>query len=98
LADGRLTLVRLPHGRTATVADPLAIQEPDQPLLALSPGEVNFFGPGLAVMALDAAFPGGWSGSDLPDQGFWGHGEPVPAVKALLIVLASALPRCGTEA
>jgi hypothetical protein len=81
---GRLTLVRLPHGRTATVADPFAIEQPGKPLLVLSPGEVDLFGPGALVTALDRAFPGGWSGGELPEQGFWGHGEPVPPLDAIL--------------
>lgn len=89
--DGRLTVARLPHGRTATVADPFAITDPDRPLLVLSPGEVNVFAPGSAIAALAAAFPDGWSGGDLPHFGFWGHGEPMPALAMLLDTLSASL-------
>jgi hypothetical protein len=80
---GRLTVVRLPHNRTAAVADRLAPElgrQGYENLLVISPCEVNFFGSGELVFELDRTFPGGWSGGCLPDQGFWGHGEPVPDV------------------
>ena len=70
--DG-LIVARLPHGRAATLTDPLAESgAADSELLALMPGEVAFFGTGARVAALDAAFPGGWSGGELPRRGFWG--------------------------
>lgn len=88
LAGGLLTVVRLPHTRTATVADRLepALGGPGyQSLLVVCPGEVNFFGSGNLVQALHETFPGGWYGGALPDRGFWGHGEPVPDVLPVLL-------------
>lgn len=87
-ANGILTVVSLPHTRTATVADRLepALGGPGyRNLLVVSPTEVNFFGSGELVFALNSAFPGGWYGGALPDRGFWGHGEPVPDVMRLLM-------------
>jgi HEPN domain-containing protein len=87
-AGGMLTLARLPHTRTATVTDRL---EPAlggagyRNLLVVSPAQVNFFGSGNLVYALNSAFPGGWHGGALPERGFWGHGEPVPDVLDLLL-------------
>ncbi len=83
--NGTLTLVRLPHGRTATVMD--RIDEDMAEVLILSPDEVNFFGRGVAVQALQSAFPDGWCGGDLPTAGFWGHGNPLPSEAALLQIL-----------
>lgn len=77
VAGGDLVIVRLPHGKTAAVVDRLVMQKtPPENVLVLSPGEVNFFGRGDLVHALDARFPGGWKGGALPARGFWGrHGE-----------------------
>lgn len=80
LFGGRLLGVRLPHGRMATVADPLRIGErtdgrPPRDLLIEAPGEMGFFGRGDGVMALADAFPDGWRGGDLPETGFWGCGR-----------------------
>lgn len=94
--NGALTVVRLPHSRTAVVTDRMALAaSADVPvnLLVISPGEVNFFGTGAATAALDTAFPGGWSGGDLPEAGFWGsaHCPPEPEIiAALSAVLQSA--------
>ncbi len=93
LAGGMLTVVRLPHTRTATVADPLgpALGGPGyKNLLVISPGQVNFFGRGDLVLALERSFPGGWYGGALPESGFWGHGEPVPDVLPNLLKLLQA--------
>src|SRR5207244_1932273 len=79
LAGGRLTLVRLPHGGTATVTDALepALGGPGyKNLLIVSPDELNFYGTGNLVLALDQQFPGGWYGGSLPERGFWGHAAP----------------------
>lgn len=80
LFGGRLFCVQLPHGRMATVADPLRIREraegrPPRDLLIEAPGEMVFFGTGDGVMALADAFPDGWRGGDLPATGFWGCGR-----------------------
>lgn len=75
--DGTLLVARLPHARTATVTDPLAIRGETRDLVVLSPASVNFFGDGARIARLDAAFPGGWRGGELPRRGFWGLGQPL---------------------
>jgi hypothetical protein len=76
LADGALSVVTLPHAHTAAVCDRL---EPVlggmgfENLLIESPDQVNFYGKGYLVQALNDRFPGGWYGGDLPERGFWGH-------------------------
>jgi hypothetical protein len=88
LCGGRLTVVNLSHNRTAVVADRMAVELGGlgyENLLVLSPNEVNFYGSGELVFALDKAFPGGWFGGSLPKQGFWGHGEPLPDVVSFLV-------------
>lgn len=94
LAGGRLTLVGLPHDRTAAVADRL---EPElggpgfENLLILGRDSVHIFGTGTLVLSLDDAFPGGWFGGALPDRGFWGHPGPLPDVlDRVLHLLCSA--------
>jgi hypothetical protein len=79
-AENRLFVVDLPHGKTAAVADRLAAgeREPEN-LLIISPGEVNFFGRGELVRALDRKYPDGWLGGALPQRGFWGRGGKPPA-------------------
>lgn len=75
---GSLTVVRCAHARTAAVTDRLhtAFGGPGYVnLLVQSVNELNFFGEGRAVLALDQAFPGGWYGGALPDQGYWGGAE-----------------------
>jgi len=81
VGNGRLTIVDLPHNRTATVTDRLAPElggSGYENLLVISPGEVNFYGDGHLITALAERFPGGWYGGNLPERGFWGHGGPVP--------------------
>jgi hypothetical protein len=85
--DGSLIVVRLPHGRTATVADPLALRGEDRDLLVLCPGSTQFFGAGDRIARLDAALPGGWRGGELPRRGFWGLPRPV-SVPDLLSILS----------
>lgn len=88
VANERLTIVRLPHARTATVADRL---QPElggpgyENLLVYCPKQVNFFGSGKLVRALDERFPGGWYGGALPARGFWGHDAPVRDVLSALL-------------
>jgi hypothetical protein len=92
--DGALTVIRLPHARTAVAMDRLAAATADDTIdnvLVFAPGEVDFFGIGAAVAALDTAFPGGWSGGDLPEAGFWWHGEPLPDEDVLVDVLTAIL-------
>jgi hypothetical protein len=84
-AGGRLGVAHLAHGKTAALVDRL---QPEmggagpENLLVWSPGEVNFFGSGALVAALDRSFPGGWYGGALPERGFWGHGLPVSGGEA----------------
>lgn len=88
--NARLTVVRLPHNRTAAVADRFApeLGGPGyENLLVISLQEVNFFGKGVAISALANEFPGGWYGGSLPEYGFWGHGEPLPDVLSFLAKL-----------
>lgn len=90
LAAGSLTVVQLTHGRTAAVTDRMepALGGPGyQNLLVLSPDQVNFFGAGRIVLALDQAFPAGWYGGALPERGFWGHGETLPSKEGLVAFL-----------
>ena len=98
LCSGRLLLVRLPHGRTATVADRLALADASvtgadaaPTLLVVSPGEINAFGPGAAIEALVKAFPDGWWGGDLPDVGFWGATQTAADETAALAILKQLL-------
>lgn len=70
--DGSLLIVDLPHGRSATVADPMAIAGDLRDLLILCPNSTQFFGTGARISVLDRAFPGGWRGGELPLRGFWG--------------------------
>jgi len=91
VCEGRVLLVHLPHGRTATVADRLALEDDASTppvLLVISPGEINVFGPGREIKALATAFPDGWWGGDLPEAGFWGARASVAGEEAVLNVLA----------
>lgn len=83
VADGRLTIVRLPHSRTAAVSDRLepALGGPGyQNLAIISPSSINFYGSGRLILALADRFPGGWYGGALPERGFWGINQPAPNV------------------
>jgi hypothetical protein len=94
VVNGRVTLVRLPHDRTATVTDllsPVVGYTGPENLLILSPGQTNFFGRGTGIEALAAAFPGGYSGGELPDTGFWGYLGTL-SLSNLLATLKRSLP------
>jgi hypothetical protein len=85
LGGGLLVVVRIPHAHASAVADPLAIApNPPVNLLVISPDEVNFFGEGTLVEALDRRFPGGWYGGALPERGFWGAPRPGDGVRERL--------------
>lgn len=76
LAGGALTIAELPHARTAALTDRMELESGGggcENLLIRSPGQLNFFGAGELVLALDAEFAGGWYGGALPERGFWGH-------------------------
>ncbi|NTT85942.1 hypothetical protein [Tabrizicola fusiformis] len=81
--EGTLWVIRLNHGRSATVADPLALAGDGRDLLLLSPASTQFFGAGARIARLDAAFPGGWRGGALPLRGFWGLARPLDEAAAL---------------
>jgi len=69
-----LTVVQLPHGRTAAVTDLLHayLGGPGYAnLLILCPGEVNFYGDGAVITRLKHRF-GGYEGGQLPVKGYWG--------------------------
>ena len=88
LAGGKLTLVRVEHSRLALVQDRLdpALGGPGVfNLLVVSREEVNFSGEGRLVRALDARFPGGWVGGDLPERGYWGRTGLLPDVVSFLV-------------
>ena len=65
LPGGKLTVIHLGHSRTAAAVDrlhPVLGGPGHENLLVCCPDEVNFFGAGTLVRALDARFPGGWFG------------------------------------
>lgn len=71
---GRLTIVRMAHSKTATVADRL-YGKADQLLILSGDGEANFFGKGAICSDLKAKFEGwgGGSGFGKADGiGYWG--------------------------
>ncbi len=88
LAEGMLTVVTLPHSHTSPVSDML---HPElggvgyRNLLVLSPKEVNFFGDGHHVIALNKYYPGGWYGGALPERGFWGCSKQLRNIQAFLV-------------
>jgi hypothetical protein len=86
LLDNQILVVKLPHGRTATVADPLAIANDPRDLLVRSPLATNFFGLKSRIACLDSVFPGGWSGGGGDQRGFWGIGQALP-LEALIPAL-----------
>jgi len=99
-AGGRLTVARLPLDKTTPLVDRLhpELGGPGfENLLVLSPGEVNFFGSGELVRALEERYPGGWSGGELPQRGFWGHKRPVPGVVELLEERLESVPSAAAE-
>ncbi|MGL4462651.1 MAG: hypothetical protein ACRC1K_10895 [Planctomycetia bacterium] len=91
--DGRLTVARPSHHRTAAVADPLApeLGGPGYRNLAvLAPTQTSYFGAGAGVDALRRHEPVGWYGGDLPDRGFWGCNRAIP-IDELLTLLKGVL-------
>jgi hypothetical protein len=89
LADGALAVATLPHAHTAPLCDRL---EPAlggigfENLLIDSPDQLNFFGKGNLIYALNEGFPGGWYGGALPERGFWGHqSASLPSVRNFLL-------------
>ena len=75
VCGGALTIVSIPHGRTAAVTDRFApeLGGPGvENLLVVSPGEASFFGSGHMVALLARRYPGGWYGGSLPERGYFG--------------------------
>ncbi|MFA5961544.1 MAG: hypothetical protein WC848_02605 [Parcubacteria group bacterium] len=71
---GKLTIVRMAHSKTATVADRL-FGKADQLLILSGDGEVNFFGNGAICSELKAKFEGWGGGSGFGKSdgiGYWG--------------------------
>ena len=77
-AQGRLSVVHLPHNKTATVTDVLdeSLGGPGyENLLIFSPAQTLFYGKGSAIERLKSRYSGGWWGGELPVRGFWGIGR-----------------------
>lgn len=75
LFGGRLKVAHIPHDRTATVTDALAPEMGGadyENLVIQSPCKTYFYGSGWCIHALKLRYPGGWSGGELPERGFWG--------------------------
>jgi len=90
LAEGMMTVINLPHTHTACVSDPLQTELGGagyKNLIVFSPRQkqVNFFGSGHLVLALNKKFPGGWFGGALPERGFWGCDKIPPDILEYLI-------------
>jgi hypothetical protein len=69
-----LTIVHLPHDKTATVTDSLSIQAGGpgyNNLLIQCPEEISFFGNGPLIDELIKQY-GGYCGGQLPRRGYWG--------------------------
>ena len=94
LCDDRLAVAYLPHSKTAALVDRLQ-PEAGGPgatnILIISPGEVNFFGEGKAVLALAERYPQGWYGGDLPVKGFWGMADKELPANSLVLFLQKYL-------
>ncbi|MEN9921978.1 MAG: hypothetical protein RL097_254 [Candidatus Parcubacteria bacterium] len=74
ITDGRLTVVKLSHSKTAAVTDRLYGRY-DQLLILSENGEVNFYGDGALCALLKVKFEGWNGGSGLGKKGedaFWG--------------------------
>jgi hypothetical protein len=88
LANGRLTILRMPQGRTSAAADAMepALGGPGyKNLLICTPETSNFFGTGSLVNLLQSEFPNGWYGGQLPVRGFWGCTIPCELVQDVLL-------------
>lgn len=70
--DGALVIVSLPHGRSATVTDPLALsgENPAPEILVLMPNSVGYFGAGPAIAASRRM-----AGRRIAGAGFLGRGR-----------------------
>lgn len=84
---GKLTIVRMAHSKTATVADRL-FGKTDQLIILSGDGEVNFYGNGASCSDLKSKFEGWGGGSgfgNVDGNGYWGgypnHDEVLNFVK-----------------
>jgi len=91
--EDRLTVVHLPHSKTAPVTDRLALRPGHENILVIAPKEINFFGDGRAICRLHKQYPGGWYGGALPQSGYWGHGRDDIDVEELQTRLLDSLKR-----
>lgn len=74
----------LPHSKTSTITDRL-YGKYDNLLITSADGETNFYGTTEVINALNAEFPGGWSGGQLDQgSGFWGGYADQDAIKKLV--------------
>ena len=86
-ADGNLTLIQLPHTRTAAATDrmePLLGGPRYKNLLVGTPASVAFYGTGALINLLRVRFPNGWWGGALPEHGYWGADATVNDVLPFL--------------
>lgn len=91
--DGRLTVVHLPHSRTATVTDSLDrhLGGPGfENLVVYCPDSVMFYGDGRIIDVLRSTHADGYFGGDLPERGFWGISRALSPPE-LQAVIARAL-------
>ena len=68
--QGTLTIVKLQHSKCATITDRL-YGKYENLLIICGDGEIDFYGNGLICLELQNKF-NGWSGGQLPKNGFWG--------------------------
>ena len=74
----------LPHSKTSTITDRL-YGKYENLLIISADGETNFYGCTEIINALNAEFPGGWSGGQLEQgSGFWGGYADQEAIKKLV--------------
>lgn len=96
---GKLSVVHLPHTRTATVTD--AFDERlggagYRNLLIFAPSETMFFGDGRVIERLSVAYPDSWRGGELPTRGYWGISRRLDAA-VIPVVGVELMTRLATE-
>ena len=94
-----VTVVRIPHGRTAVVTDRLHEAfggHGYHVLVVFSPSEVNVFAPARIVRHLVDRYPGtpaeAWSGGSTEGEGFWGRRNVPDNFLDQLLALAGETP------
>lgn len=68
--QGNLTIVKLQHSKCATITDRLYGRYKNL-LIICEDGEIDFYGNGSVCLELQDKFRG-WSGGQLPENGYWG--------------------------